>query len=247
MKTDLASFLNALGGAGARPGAMANVMTQSVGYAGGGRGGGRGGGGGPMEIGVAPSYGTAVTGQAAEDLFLYPVEDVTLAQGETGYFPLFTETVPYTEFYEWTIPDQINQSDYYSQPQPQPEPHETVWHSLRLTNTTKMPWTTAPAEVLKDGQITGQDELGYTPANAKATVGITQASSVSAEQSETETNRERDAVALYGDHFDRVTVQGELRVTNYQDKAISLEIKKTLSGEVKSPTPRPRTRPWPRA
>lgn len=230
MKTDLAGFLNALGGTGARPEAMANVMTQAVMY--------RRDGGGPAETSIAPSYGAAATGEAAEDLFLYPVEDVTLAQGETGYFPLFTETVPYTECYEWTIPDQINQSDYYSQPQPQPEPRETVWHSLRLTNTTRVPWTTAPAETLKDGQIVGQDVLSYTPTNAKVTVKITQASSVSAEQSETETNRERDAVSLYGDHFDRVTVQGELRVTNYQDKVISLEIKKTLSGEVKSSDPK---------
>jgi len=237
MKTNLAMLLQQLSGAGVRPEAMANVMTQAVMYRG-GRGGG-GGMGGAFEgpAGPMPSYGTAAAGEAAEDLFLYPVENVTLAQGETGYYPLFTESVPYTEFYQWEIPDYINAQEYYAQAQPQPEQREVVWHSIRLTNAMKVPWTTAPAEVVKNGQIIGQDVLNYTPANAKATVKITQASSVSAEQSETEVSRQRDAVQLYGNHFDRVAIQGELRVTNYQEKAISLEIKKTVSGEIKETKP----------
>jgi hypothetical protein len=239
-KTNLAAFLQQLGGTSARPEAMVNVMTQAVMYRSGGRGGGgMGGGGGGLEgpAGPMPSYGTAAAGEAAEDLFLYPIENVTLAQGETGYYPLFTESVPFTEFYQWEIPDYVNAAEYYAQPQPAPEQREIVWHSIRLTNTTKAPWTTAPAEMVKNGNIIGQDVLNYTPANAKATVKITQASSVSAEQTETETNRERDAVVLYGDHFDRVTIEGELRVTNYQDKAISLEIKKTVSGDTKETKP----------
>ena len=239
MKTDLAGFLDALSGTGARPEAMANVMTQAVAYKSMGAGGAMRGGaaGAGLSAEPAPSYGAAVAGQTTEDLFLYPIEDVTLAQGETGYYPLFTETAPYTEFYEWEIPDYINQSDYYTQSQPQPDQREIVWHSIRLTNTTRVPWTTAPAEILKSGQIAGQDVLNYTPANARVTVKITQASSVKAEQTETEVKREQDAVVLYGDHFDRVTIQGELRATNYQDKSISLEIKKTVSGEVKSTEP----------
>jgi len=237
MKTNLVAFLQQLSGTSARPEAMANVMTQSAMYRAEGRGGGGMGDGLAGPAGPMPSYGTAAAGEAAEDLFLYPIENVTLAQGETGYYPLFTESVPFTEFYQWEIPDYVNAAEYYAQPQPAPEQREIVWHSIRLTNTTKVPWTTAPAEMVKNGNIIGQDVLNYTPANAKATVKITQASSVSGEQSETEVNRQRDAVTLYGDHFDRVTIQGELRVTNYQDKAISLEIKKTVSGEIKETKP----------
>ncbi len=235
MKGNLASFLQALAGTGARPEVMANVMTQAVMYRGAGPAG-MPGPRGPAE--TAPSYGAAAAGQTTEDLFLYPIENVTLARGETGYYPLFTESVPYSEFYQWEIPDYINPSDYYVQAAPQPEKPEVVWHSLRLTNTTKVPWTTAPAEVVKAGQIIGQDVLSYTPAKAKSVVKITQAASVNVEQSEVESNRERDAVVMYGDHFDRVTIQGTLRATDYQEKAISLEIKKTVSGDVKSTKPK---------
>ena len=193
-------------------------------------------GGAPRPSG--PGYGAAAAGQAAEDLFLYPLEDVTLARGETGYYPLFTETFPYTEIYEWTIPDYINPEGYYRPQQgDQPEPPEVVWHSLRLENTMSMPWTTAPAQIMKDGQIIGQDTLNYAAAKAETTVKITQAVSVKAEQQELEVARDRDALILYGRHFDRVTIEGTLEVTNYKDKAISLEITKTLSGEVLSAMP----------
>ena len=80
--------------------------------------------------------------------------------------------------------------------------------------------------------------LNYTPAKAKVTVKITHAAGIKAEQSEIEVKREQDAVRLYGDHFDRVTVEGKLRVSSYEDKDISLEVKKTLSGNVKSSAPK---------
>ena len=42
---------------------------------------------------------------------------------------------------------------------------------------------------------------------------------------------------MYGNHFDLITVQGKLSVTNLLQKAITLEITKTLSGEVKASMP----------
>lgn len=231
MKQSLAEFLNSLARGPGR--AEASVMTQNIAdYRRAGEAAGRWG---YIE---SPGYGAAAAGQAAEDLFLYPVKDITLARGETGYYPLFTETIPYTEIYEWAIPDYINAEGYY-RPQrgDQPELPEIVWHSLRLENTMSMPWTTAPAQIMKNGQIIGQDTLKYTAAKAEATVRITQAVSVKAEQTELEVTRDRDALTLYGSHFDRVTIEGTLEVTNYKDKAVSLEITKTLSGEVCSTTP----------
>ena len=95
----------------------------------------------------------------------------------------------------------------------------------------------APVQIMKDGQIIGQDTLNYTAPKAKATVKITQAASVKAEQKELEVGRDRDALALYGAHFDRVTIEGTLKITNYKDKLVAVEITKTLSGEVATTTP----------
>ena len=106
-----------------------------------------------------------------------------------------------------------------------------------MKNNSKVPWTTAPAEIIKEGLILGQDTLNFCPLKGVTTLRITQAVSVKAEQLELETARQRDAATLYGHRYDLITVKGDLSITNFQTKAIMLEITKTLSGELKSSKP----------
>jgi hypothetical protein len=164
---------------------------------------------------------------------------VKLAKKEVGYLPLFTESVPYKHIYTWDIPDYIDREDrYYNhQDNREEEKPEEVWHCLRIENTAKVPWTTAPAEVLKEGVILGQDTLFYTPPKGKTTLKVTQAVSVKAEQGEFETNRKRNAAEFYGRSYDLVTIKGKLSVTNFKSERITLEITKTLSGEVTQSQP----------
>ena len=229
MKQDLNSFLQSLA-SGVSRAELASVITQNVAF----MGGEMRGGSSPV-----PDYGDAAAGQAAADLFFYPIEAVTLGRGETGYYPLFTESVPYSEFYEWKIPDAIGaEGRYRPQRGEEPEQPEIVWHSLRMTNQTTTPWTTAPAQLTKDGQIIGQDTLHYTAPKAETVVKITHAVGVKAEQAEIEVSRDRENVKFYGDYFDRVTIEGTLRLTNFKDEPISIEITKTLSGEVEQTAPK---------
>ena len=232
LKENLAQFLQSLVKGESERGRldrMASVMSQRAAYA------------GEMDMMTAmPAYGAAEAGKVAEDLFLYPVENVNLAKEQVAYLPLFTESVPYKHIYQWKIPDYVNEEDRYSYPgrrREQHEPEEEVWHCLRMENTAKVPWTTAPAEIVKEGLILGQDTLNYTPLQGETTLRITRAVSVKAEQMELETERKRDAAQLYGHHYDLVTVEGKLSITNFQQKAITLEITKTLSGEVKLSQP----------
>ncbi|MFC1738399.1 hypothetical protein ACFL1G_05025 [Planctomycetota bacterium] len=241
-KENLAQFLRALSRGQSEideaSGILSNAMFQQIGGYGGGMMGGMGGG--MMGGDFIPAYGAAEVGMAAEDLFLYPVEGVSLEKGEVGYLPLFTESVPYKHIYKWEILDYVSEEERYSyqrRGQEEGEPNEEVWHCLRVENITKVPWTTAPAEIVKEGIVLGQDTLNYTPAEGETTVKITQAVSVKAEQVEIEIDRKRDAAQLYGYHYDLVTVEGKLSVTNFQQKGITLEISKTLSGELKSSQP----------
>ncbi len=203
-----------------------NVMRQSARYEG-------------DSSGIMPTYSTAEAGKTAEDLFLYPVEHVKLAKKEVGYLPLFTESVPYKHIYTWDIPDYIDREDryYYNRNNREEEKPEEVWHCLRMENTTKIPWTTAPAETIKEGVILGQDTLFYTPPKGKTTLKITQAVSVKAEQGEYETNRVRNAATFYNTSYDLVTIEGKLTITNFKSEQITLEINKKLSGEVKLSRP----------
>ena len=240
LKQNLAWFLHSLASAQTGQARQGGVMGQMIGGSGGYGGYGGGGYYGTAAPPVMPEYDGAKEGKTAEDLFLYPVEDVRLGKGETGYFPLFTESVSYRHIYQWDIPDYVNELVRYyyrSEQKDKPEPEQDVWHCLRMENTTSVPWTTASAETVKEGLILGQDILKYTPKKGQATLRITRAASVKAEQSELEVARKREALHLYGDYFDLITVEGELSATNFQDKAITLEVSKTLSGEVKSSRP----------
>jgi len=237
MKGNLAQFLQSLirgqserGQMALGFGVMSNAVVQQRMYDQSAIGG---------EMPVMPAYGAAEVGKTAEDLFLYPVEKVRLAKGQVGYFPLFTESVPYKHIYRWEIPNYVNQDgSYYDQGRQQREPEQQeVWHCIRLDNVMKMPWTTAPAEIVKDGVILGQDTLNFTPVKDKGTVRITRAMNVKAEQIELEKERKRNAAQWYNTSWDLVTVEGKLSVTNYKDEPITLEVTKSLSGEVKAMQP----------
>lgn len=231
MKENLAKFLQALSKGESERGradVMYNVMTQSVMTR-------RSSRETPM-----PAYGAAEMGQVAEDLFLYPAGPINLGRDEVAYLPLFTESIPYEHIYQWSIPDYVDEEGRYrynQNRQGDEQEEQVIWHRLRLTNDTKIPWTTAPAETVKNGTILGQDTLRYTPAGTEGTLRITRAVGVKADQIELETGRKRDALRSYGYTYDLITVRGELSVMNGQDKPIRLEIVKILSGEVKSADP----------
>jgi hypothetical protein len=192
--------------------------------------------------GPTPDYSPAQEGTVSEDLFLYPVENITLNRGETACLPLFTAEVPYKHIYIWEIPDWLDENNRYRQKIAKDEQilAEEVWHSCRLVNNMEMPWTTAAAEFVKDGQFTGQDICYYTPAGAETTIRLNKALNVVAEQTELEQERQRSAERILGHDYDLVKVKGELKLTNRLDKDVIVEITKNLSGEVLKSSPKAR-------
>ncbi|HNY79933.1 MAG: hypothetical protein RBS72_06275 [Sedimentisphaerales bacterium] len=226
LRQTLAQFLQSLNQPDMPRGRAAAVVTQNVMYGGAGMAG--------------PEYGAAEVGAVAEDLFLYPAGKIDLDRGQVAYIPLFTESVPCEHIYQWDLPDYVDEAGryFYSRDRDsEAEDEQEVWHNLRLTNTTAVPWTTAPGQTVKGSAILGQDTLKYTPPGGTTILRITRAVGVKAEQIELETSRKREAIRMYGDTFDQITVRGDLSILNTQSKAITLEITKTLSGEVKSTDP----------
>ena len=224
VRGDLASFLSSLLNPptpGVRGGRRAAVMQQAMSNV---------AWGGEEEAGFA---NIPLEGQTREELFFYEQKDVSLKKGERGYYPMFHLDVPYEHVYEWKIADTLTADERYRSSDPnETEKPEEVWHSVRLTNTGKVPWTTAPAMTLQGGQILGQDLLSYAGVGVPTTVRITQAVDVKAEQAEFEVDRKRNAAHFYGSNYDQVEVRGQLKVTNWKAKDITLHIAKSLSGEV---------------
>jgi hypothetical protein len=170
-------------------------------------------------------------GAAEEDLFLYHKEKISIKKGERAYYPIFFDEVDYKHIYEWEIPDTINVDPRgYQRSEQQKKEKEQVWHSVKLSNSTKYPWTTAPAFVVSGWKPLAQDTLNYTPRNAKTNLKLTVATDVKHDRHEYEIDRQRD-VRIYNHNYDLVTVKGELSIKNHKNKEITMEIKKRLTGE----------------
>ncbi len=202
------------------------------------------GGGGPMaqnrmaERDFSDAFSTSpIPGMTAEDLFFYRQPNVKLKPGERGYYVLFSAQADYRHVYEWEIGDTVQDTTYVGR-RDQPD---DVWHSLKFKNTSAQPFTTAAATVFKDGEILGQDMMSYTSVGAEATVRITKALDVAADSDEEEVSREREFLKIRSGHYDKVTLKGTLQIANRKSEGVSLEISKTLTGEVIAAEGAPKT------
>ncbi|MBI5833324.1 MAG: hypothetical protein HZB16_13585 [Armatimonadetes bacterium] len=189
---------------------------------------------------VGPVYKPSA-GEQSEDLFFYPQPKVTLDRGERGYYPLFTSDVPCRSLFTWELPDTVDE-DYRWRPwwwAPRSSGNDTgrtqspqIWHVLRLTNTSGVPWTTAPAMMLRDGRIMGQEMLTYTGAGDQVDLRVTRSVDLPTMASESIIKTERAAEHLGGLSYSRLTVKGELAIFNRKAVEAQIEVRKQLQGEI---------------
>lgn len=172
-------------------------------------------------------------GETNEDLYFYHQPNVTLKKGDRARYTVFSSAVPCEHIYQWNVPDTMGVDDQGARSGQQPSTADTsqVWHSLRLTNTTKQPWTTAPAFTVKGGMPVAQDILTYTPPGGQSTLRLTVATDVRAQQSQTEVSR--TPIQILHRDFDEIIVDGKLTVKNVKAQPIKVSVRKSLVGEVK--------------
>jgi len=186
------------------------------------------------------SLATSVTELASapeEDLFLYSRSGVTLAKGERASYNVFAGDIAYEHIYNWEVEDQPrvdgNGNVIAMNPNmPDGNRGDSVWHAIRLKNSTKFPWTSAPALVISGDKPVSQDTLPYTPKGAASTLKITIATDIRASHEEREVARQQEVNHRRGYNYDLVTVEGRLKVRNYKTKEVRLSIGKSLRGKV---------------
>ncbi len=178
-----------------------------------------------------------LSGAPEEDLFLYTRSGVTLARGERAAYNVFSATVGYEHIYEWEVQDQPRVDGFGNVIQPNSNAPDaaalnSIWHSIRLKNSAKVPWTSAPALVISGTKPVSQDTLPYTPKAASSNLKITVATDLRSSHEEREIARQQDVQRRRGYNYDLVTVEGILKVKNYKTKEVHLSIGKTLRGTV---------------
>lgn len=171
-----------------------------------------------------------------EDLFLYSRSGLTLAKGERASYNVFAGNVAYEHIYNWEVEDQPRVDGFgnvipTNPNSPDGNRADNVWHAIRLKDTTKFPWTSAPALVISGDKPVSQDTLPYTPKGASSTLKITVATDIRASHEEREVARQQEVTHRRNYNYDLVTVEGRLKVKNYKTKEVRLSIGKTLRGK----------------
>jgi len=182
----------------------------------------------------AEAYSAAATmpGESNEDLYFYKQGKVSLKKGERARFTVFTSKVPIEHVYTLDLPDtiRVDYRGYRQNNDDKTNPESQVWHSVKLTNDTKLPWTTAACFVVRGSMPVAQDVLKYTAAGASNKVKLTVATDVKADRTEEEIDRTQ--VNLYQRAFDDITVTGTVVIKNYKPSAVSMSVTRLITGEV---------------
>lgn len=177
-------------------------------------------------------------GQSAEDLFFYNAKNITLQKGGRAFYDVLQEEQEYEHIYEVLLKENTSRFSYYDNigsTEYSEQSLNSVWHSIRLKNTSKLPWTTGTVLVTQkiDGvdKPLSQDKLSYIPAGGRGKVKLTVAPNISVKNSEKQINREKNKKKSGGYNYDRVTIKGKIELKSYQDKAVTLNISRYLTGE----------------
>jgi len=175
-------------------------------------------------------------GSRHEDLFVFRVEHLTLRKGERMVVSVAEFTLPYEDVFvldmPFAPPPEIERNCSHEQLRelarlmraPQ------VRHRLRLQNSGPYPLTTAPAIILREGQLLAQSLMTYTARGGRSDLDLTTAVDVPVSKSEVETKRAPDAMKWNGETYGRADLAGTIRLTNRRAQPVRLEVTRHLLG-----------------
>ncbi|MHC4294063.1 MAG: hypothetical protein ACYSTL_00590 [Planctomycetota bacterium] len=197
--------------------------------------------------GPRPPQSPEVTGsQQTEDLFVFDVEHITLKKGQRMVLPIAEFKLPYRDVFTLRVPFTPPaeawgdiQRHYWQASRGSRDPEVArlmsapkFMHQIRLTNKSEYPLTTAPAMIFSEDTVLGQGMISYTPVGADVDLLTTAAVNIEIEKEETETNRKLAALRWNNHDYARIDLAGRLKLTNYHDKPVELEITRYVLGNV---------------
>ena len=175
----------------------------------------------------------ATEGEKNSDMYIYKIGKISIPKNGKGSYPVFATTVEYKDKYEGTIPDKTN--FIYSRYCDPGETNYDVFHSLELKNTATVPLTTAPVMVVNQKeQFLAQDLLKYTPVGGSVDIKLSKAIDIVMRNAEEETLRTDQAKKVGKVNYGRVVIKGTINLNNFQNKEVTVVIKKNVNGSVLS-------------
>lgn len=188
---------------------------------------------------VAPSTeGDGVEGESSEDLFFYNLKNLTVPKGSRAQMELFRAEINFEHVYEANLSEMssYNLENYVYQVYATEDVNAKTYHSLKLNNQTKYPWTAGLCFVVNTEKGSqkpiSQDVLTYTPIKGDNSLKLTESPDIKVSQTEKETERKTN-IRKRGDvQYDLITVEAEIKIKNYKAKDVKMNINRLVSGEL---------------
>lgn len=177
-----------------------------------------------------------------EDLYVFTLKNVSLKKGQRMTVPVEEFSLKYKDVFVLDLPfgpppeAQTNLNTQQQVEMARLLHAPKVMHVLRLSNKSKVPLTTAPALILRDGRVMAQGMVEYTAVGASSDLKLTTAVDVSVETRDKETGRTPNAQKWHGHSYDRINLAGSIRLTNRRDDKIAVEVRRSVLGFVDSAT-----------
>ncbi|MEI6575130.1 MAG: DUF4139 domain-containing protein [Bacteroidota bacterium] len=168
-------------------------------------------------------------GEKTNDLFMFKLGKVSIPKNSKATFPVFSQKLPYKDTYKVSLFDVINYAGNRTIFN-NPDQKFDVFHSLKLTNTTKNPLTTAPVFVMDESlRPLAQDEIKYTAPGDVVNVNLSKSPDIIVKNTEEEQAREEKAKVIDKNTFNKITIKGSITVQNLLDKPLTLNVDKTVT------------------
>jgi hypothetical protein len=177
-----------------------------------------------------PTY--TADGEKTNDLYYFNLGKLNIEEKSKTIVPLQTTEVSYEDLYELNAEDQTN---YWSNERIVNDPDRIIpiFHILKIKNTGTAPFTTGPIFVVdKNEKPLAQDEIKYTATGASVKINLSKALDLNAKNTEDVISTSYEKRVLNNHQYTVARISGKMTVTNYQSKAVKVNISKTLTGKV---------------
>lgn len=171
-----------------------------------------------------------------ENQFLFSIPSLSLRKGDRATVPLKRFVLPVQTAYSLSIPlvpppDLIRDTKGDKRLELERILRSPITQqSLRFTNSSDAPITTAPATVFKNGQAVAQGMTRYTAVGAEGEIPLNVAVDMACAAEMEETGRSQNVMRFGGNDFGRVDLRGSMRITNRKSERVRIEVRRDLPG-----------------
>lgn len=190
------------------------------------------------DFGLGSSSDSPVLSGDGVDLHHQSLGKRSLAEGESMVVGTGSGKAAYERIIEWIVPDTRDEYGRFIpeyQRQQTPEKYDdSAWDAIRFKNPLSFPMTTAPAMIVSNDTFSGQQMSYWVNPGEETTLRITKALSLRARHAEQEEPVQREIITIGGNAYRKVTVKGELKISNNRKSVAAIIIRRRFSGDLMS-------------